>query len=289
VVLHLDVTERRLAQEEAERTAARLADVARILSHDLRSPLSVARGYAEMLAADGDDDRVEHVLSALGRMDRMVEDALAFARPGGVEETRLVDLETVARRAWGHVDTGEAALAVTGTFEFAADPDRLDHVFENLFRNSVEHGSTGNRSAERSGDSVEHGSTRSRPEADNSGDRRSASGQDPSGSVDGVEGGSTGGSTEGGDEGGAPAVTVTVGPLGDPVTPDGFFVADDGPGLRTTDPESLFEPGDGTGGGSGLGLSIVARLVDDHGWSVRATASAEGGARFEVTGVEAVV
>jgi signal transduction histidine kinase len=255
VVIHLDVTERKLAQLSAERTAERLGDVARILSHDLRNPLSVARGYAEMLAADGDgdDDRVGQVLSALDRMDRMVEDALTFARPGGVEETRLVDLETVARRAWDHVDTGGAALAVTDTFEFAADPDRLDHVFENLFRNSVEHGSTG-----------------SRPEAGDGG------GQD-----------ATGAPADAGED--DLAVAVTVGPIGDPVTPDGFFVADDGPGLPTTDPESLFEPGDAAGGGSGLGLSIVARLVADHGWSVRATASADGGARFEVTGVEAVV
>lgn len=237
VVIHLDVTERKLAQLSAERTAERLGDVARILSHDLRNPLSVARGYAEMLAADGDgdDDRVGQVLSALDRMDRMVEDALTFARPGGVEETRLVDLETVARRAWDHVDTGGAALAVTDTFEFAADPDRLDHVFENLFRNSVEHGSTG-----------------SRPEA---GDVAGHAGSD---------------------------VAVTVG-----ATDDGFFVADDGPGVPPADRDRVFEHGYSTAGsGTGFGLNIVRSIARAHGWEVSLTESADGGARFDVTGVD---
>jgi signal transduction histidine kinase len=40
--------------------------------------------------------------------------------------------------------------------------------------------------------------------------------------------------------------------------------------------------------GTGLGLNIVSEVVDDHGWRVRVTESATGGARFEITGVEFV-
>jgi hypothetical protein len=38
-------------------------------------------------------------------------------------------------------------------------------------------------------------------------------------------------------------------------------------------------------GGTGLGLSIVADIVTAHDWSLRVTASEDGGTRFEVTGV----
>ncbi|TKX83579.1 HAMP domain-containing histidine kinase, partial [Halorubrum sp. SS5] len=38
--------------------------------------------------------------------------------------------------------------------------------------------------------------------------------------------------------------------------------------------------------GTGFGLSIVAQIADAHGWDVRVTDGADGGARFEVTGVE---
>ena len=76
-------------------------------------------------------------------------------------------------------------------------------------------------------------------------------------------------------------VTITVGDL-----PDGFYVADDGTGLPSEGRDALFERGvteDDTG--TGLGLAIVASIADDHGWDVAATDSADGGARFEVTGV----
>jgi PAS domain S-box-containing protein len=69
----------------------------------------------------------------------------------------------------------------------------------------------------------------------------------------------------------------------------GFYVADDGPGIPPEERERVFEPRYSTRSeGTGLGLSIVRRVVDAHGWTVQATESGTGGARFEVTGVEVV-
>ena len=77
-------------------------------------------------------------------------------------------------------------------------------------------------------------------------------------------------------------VTVTVG-----FCPDGFYVADDGPGVPEADREQVFEPGYSTGHHSaGLGLSIVREIAMAHGWDLRVTDSDAGGARFEITGVE---
>lgn len=73
-------------------------------------------------------------------------------------------------------------------------------------------------------------------------------------------------------------VTVWVGP-----TADGFYVADDGPGIPEDERESVFVEGFTTDeGGTGLGLAIVSMIVDAHGWDVELTASEEGGARFEI-------
>jgi signal transduction histidine kinase len=82
-------------------------------------------------------------------------------------------------------------------------------------------------------------------------------------------------------EHGGDDVTVTVGEL-----PDGFYVADDGPGIPAADRDEIFEAGYSTNdAGTGFGLSIVNQVVDAHGWDVRVTESSDGGARFEVTGV----
>jgi signal transduction histidine kinase len=86
------------------------------------------------------------------------------------------------------------------------------------------------------------------------------------------------------DAGSDPSVTVTVGDL-----PDGFFVADDGPGIPAEVRDEAFEAGYSTNPeGTGFGLSIVREVADAHGWDVRLVDAEEGGARFEFRGVTVV-
>ncbi|NLV07981.1 response regulator [Haloarcula rubripromontorii] len=82
-------------------------------------------------------------------------------------------------------------------------------------------------------------------------------------------------------------VTVVVGEIfGDA---NGFYIEDDGPGIPEEDRETVFEAGYSTSeSGTGLGLNIVKRVVDAHGWDIRATESSIGGTRFEITGLETV-
>jgi PAS domain S-box-containing protein len=80
-------------------------------------------------------------------------------------------------------------------------------------------------------------------------------------------------------EHGGPAVTVTVGTFS-----DGFYVADDGPGIPPGDRERVFDRGYTTSeNGTGFGLAIVRRIAEAHDWSTSLTASDDGGARFEFT------
>jgi PAS domain S-box-containing protein len=82
--------------------------------------------------------------------------------------------------------------------------------------------------------------------------------------------------THGGDD-----VAIRVAGLDDA---EGFYVADDGPGIPTAEREGVFEKGySTTGEGTGFGLAIVAEIAEAHGWTVAATDGADGGARFEVT------
>ncbi|ELZ39867.1 signal-transducing histidine kinase/response regulator [Halorubrum californiense DSM 19288] len=83
-------------------------------------------------------------------------------------------------------------------------------------------------------------------------------------------------------EHGGDDVTVSVG-----VIDDGFYVADTGPGIPDSEREDVFEAGYSTNeDGTGFGLRIVEQVADAHGWEVIVTESKEGGARFEITGVE---
>jgi len=100
-----------------------------------------------------------------------------------------------------------------------ADPNRLRQVFENLFRNAVDHG--------------------------------------------------------------GPSVAIEIGPQPDVGGGEGMYVADDGPGVPPEVHDSLFDSGFSTADSSGIGLAIVDRIVDAHGWEV--DVHNDGGAVFEVS------
>ena len=67
----------------------------------------------------------------------------------------------------------------------------------------------------------------------------------------------------------------------------GFFVEDDGPGIPVGERDEVFRAGYSTSkGGTGFGLRIVEQVATAHGWAIRVTEGRDGGARFEVTGIE---
>ncbi|AGN00678.1 PAS/PAC sensor signal transduction histidine kinase [Salinarchaeum sp. Harcht-Bsk1] len=60
-----------------------------------------------------------------------------------------------------------------------------------------------------------------------------------------------------------------------------FAVEDDGVGISPDEAERVFERGFTTSGdGTGFGLAIVESIAEAHGWSISATESDAGGARF---------
>ena len=68
---------------------------------------------------------------------------------------------------------------------------------------------------------------------------------------------------------------------------DGFYVADDGPGIPEDEREEIFEAGYSRAeSGTGFGLAIAEEIVEAHDWEIAAAESQSGGARFEITDVE---
>jgi PAS domain S-box-containing protein len=136
-----DISERKRREEQLRDQKVRLNQFSEILTHDIRNPLSVAQGYAEIAQENHDIPALAQLETSLERIDSLIEDVTALTRDGQVlGETEPVDLEACARQAWQNVATANADLcfqAELGVTE--ADESRLYGVFENLFRNAVEH------------------------------------------------------------------------------------------------------------------------------------------------------
>ncbi|RQG94793.1 PAS domain S-box protein [Natrarchaeobius oligotrophus] len=132
----------RIDREETLREQnSRLKEFASVVSHDLRNPLTIANGHLELALNTGDVGHLEEIERANRRMERIIDDLLWLAREGRrIGTKRSVDLSGVVADAWRNVETSDATLEATCNGIVSADPDRLQQLFENLFRNAIEHG-----------------------------------------------------------------------------------------------------------------------------------------------------
>lgn len=129
-------------------TNERLEAFTGIVAHDLRNPLNTALNWLELAqeknaVASGDEDFLARVRGALRRMSELLEDLLLLSRDGAsIGSVEPVSVGSLARASWENVETDGARLQIQSDRTVRADASRLGQVFENLFKNSVEHGGT---------------------------------------------------------------------------------------------------------------------------------------------------
>ena len=140
MVVLTDVTREEQYRREIERQNERLGKFASVVSHDLRNPLNVAQGRLDLERKERDSENLAATSRALHRMEDLVADVLLLAREGlDIAERTTVSLSSVADSAWESVNAANATLTVVDDVQFSADEDRILQLFENLYRNSVEH------------------------------------------------------------------------------------------------------------------------------------------------------
>ncbi|KAA9396756.1 PAS domain S-box protein [Haloarcula sp. CBA1130] len=248
-----DITERAEYKAHVERQKERLDEFASIVSHDLRNPLDVAMGRTRLAKADQSGEHLPVIERSLNRMQELIDDLLTLARQGeSVAELQPVAIGNAVEQAWRSVQTGTATLEADTEDPVVADPTRLQQLFENLIRNSIEHGTAVSTEEAQEGDvtPVSNAQTKSETRAGMTDD----------------------------------SVTVSVGDLADS---SGFYVADDGTGIPEDEREEVLRSGYSTSeDGTGFGLAIVREIAEAHDWTVTVTESADGGARFEFRGVD---
>ena len=241
----LEETNRQLRRAEAEaRRAERLAALGQLsagLAHEIRNPLGVIKGSADMLTRKvaGSEPLVAelagYISSEVNRLNALVVRFLNFARPSKLELRperipEIVDRALEAATAsFPNPDVKIERQYAPNLPEIPADPQLCEQVFVNLITNALQ--------------------AMQAQEAPM--DKR---------------------------------LRLTIAPevsSGEPGV--GVIVEDSGPGVPPELREQIFNPFfTSKKDGVGLGLSIVAKIVDDHRGTIRLEENAPRGARFHV-------
>jgi signal transduction histidine kinase len=241
----LEETNRQLRRAEAgARRAERLAALGQLsagLAHEIRNPLGVIKGSADMLnrKVAGSEPLVAelagYISSEVNRLNALVVRFLDFARPSNLELRPERISEIVDRAA----EAASASIPNSGVKierqyapnlpEIPADPQLCEQVFVNLITNAMQAMLAQEDSSEKT--------------------LRLSIGPESSHGESGVC----------------------------------VIVEDTGPGVPPESREQIFNPFfTSKKDGVGLGLSIVAKIVDDHRGSIRLENNTPHGARFHV-------
>jgi signal transduction histidine kinase len=126
--------------QEARARTNQLETILGVLAHDIRNPLNVIDGYAELLEREVEDPgAVESIREATARIIEITGTTLRFIRSGGLTEMEPVAVVALAEEAWGTVPTPAATLETVGSRTVHGDRMLLRQLLENLYRNAVEH------------------------------------------------------------------------------------------------------------------------------------------------------
>jgi two-component system sensor histidine kinase HydH len=245
----LEETNQQLRRAEAEaRRAERLAALGQLsagLAHEIRNPLGVIKGSAEMLSRKVADSQplvaelAGYISSEVNRLNALVVRFLDFARPSKLEVrpeniSEIVDhaLESAAA-AFPNAEVKVQRRYDPALPEIPVDRQMCEQVFINLITNAFQ-------------------AMEEKAEGSN-----------------GIPTGTLCLSIDREVSNGEPGVCVTV--------------EDSGPGVPPELREQIFNPFfTSKKDGVGLGLSIVAKIVDDHRGRIRLDKDAAKGARFRV-------
>ena len=154
----IDITPRKMAEEtlrsyasELRRSNQELEQFAYIASHDLQEPLRMVSSYVQLLQqryADKLDDEanefIEYAVDGAARMQRLINDLLAFSRVGTRgKDPGPVDSQTVFQRILRTIDSrlreAEAQVEVAALPVVLADEGQLEQVFTNLISNAIKY------------------------------------------------------------------------------------------------------------------------------------------------------
>lgn len=150
-----DVTEQKRAEEALARQARELArsnteleQFAYVASHDLQEPIRMVGSFTDLLAKryrgaldEEADEFIEFIVDGATRMQRLVNDLLAYSRVGRKGHREQVDCRTAVEKACANlrrpIEESGAEIRIGPLPTVVAEQSGLTRVFQNLIGNAI--------------------------------------------------------------------------------------------------------------------------------------------------------
>jgi signal transduction histidine kinase len=263
--------EHRREQVRSEQLVA-AGQLASSIAHEIRNPLTAMKWLVDdaIQSYPNHPITLEDLQVLKGEIDRLkqsVQDMLDFVRPGKSVRTPG-DLREVVRQAAELIRPRKRQLGVRSDFELPSlpvlvefDPAQIKSVLVNLLLNALDAMPRGGVLGVRlTAPALPPADGRTEPAAGSTAASSTAAGSTAAGST-------------------AETATATAAPPTVRLT-----IEDTGPGIAPDLLPNIFTPFVSTKAtGTGLGLAVAKRLVEDHGGKITVENRPEGGARFVIT------
>ena len=134
-----DISEQEQQRRELARQNERLEEFVSVISHDLRSPLDMAKTATELASETDKPAYFEKIAAAHDRMGQMIDELVTLARTGEpVTQRDCLSLPALAEAAHKTVTT-DATLRIESETAIEGEPGRMHRLFENLIANAADH------------------------------------------------------------------------------------------------------------------------------------------------------
>lgn len=136
-----DESPRKIRERQQAETIRQLEAMGRVLSHDMGNALNITQGRIALARDAADNEHLEKADHSLHRALDILDDLTDAIQAGSVvNNIQTVPIAEVFERAWATQETKAATKIVEPGIQIQADEQALLRIFENLIRNSLEHG-----------------------------------------------------------------------------------------------------------------------------------------------------
>lgn len=137
-----DVTKQNKYKRQLKYKNKQLTEFAKIISHDIRNPLSIAQGYIDMIEDGGNNNQpIQKTKNALNKIENILDDVLDISTKTESDLTKqYLTIDSIANNCWNNIENENSNLYVKTNQSIFVNEKLVYRFFDNMFKNSIKHG-----------------------------------------------------------------------------------------------------------------------------------------------------